>query len=251
MEDINPILGSWPYEPGEITVRKIVGGDGNPYIQLRLDLGLLQMAMTGRPDGRRPFGADCLLEFHQERLERHRAKTGGDDGFTLTAKECAELRDESIQYYRRYLGLYHLEEFEGVVRDTSRNLDCLDFMRQYAADESDRAAFEQYRAYIIMMHTRALTALALESEDFPAAVQAIGRGIDRIEGFLREIDQPDLIGRSLEIASLRQLEQEIRRRMPLDPVDELRQQLQAAVEVEDYELAAVLRDQLRELDAVE
>ena len=42
--DISDILADWPYEPGQISARKITGDDGKEKIQLRLDLGLLQMA---------------------------------------------------------------------------------------------------------------------------------------------------------------------------------------------------------------
>ena len=49
--DLRPILGGWEYEPGQIMVRKIVGLDGAVKIQMRLDLGVLQMESTGRPDG--------------------------------------------------------------------------------------------------------------------------------------------------------------------------------------------------------
>ena len=48
--DIEPIISDWPYRPDEITVRVIEGLDGQRKIQLRLDLGVLQMEFDGRPD---------------------------------------------------------------------------------------------------------------------------------------------------------------------------------------------------------
>jgi hypothetical protein len=50
-KDLRLITTDWPYEPGQINVRKIRGVDNRIKIQMRLDLGLLQMEMTGRPDG--------------------------------------------------------------------------------------------------------------------------------------------------------------------------------------------------------
>jgi hypothetical protein len=247
-EDITPILEHWPYEPGEITVRKVAGLDGSVKVQLRLDLGLLQMEVTGRPDGRRPHGFESLLAYHQDRLARYRREHGSDTGFALTAEECEELRAESTQYYHRYLGLYHLEDFEGVVADTSRNLDCLDFLRTYASDDDDRVVMEQYRPYILMMHARAKAAQALQHEDFAAALDEVHQGIRRIEAFLREVDQVQLVRRSVEIASLRRLEREILERRPTSPLEQLREQLKAAVAAEEFELAASLRDQLRRLE---
>src|SRR5262245_37546884 len=62
-KDIGPLLKGWDYEPGTINVRKINGADGSPKLQMRLDLGLLQMELTGRPDGAKPHGHDSLLEY--------------------------------------------------------------------------------------------------------------------------------------------------------------------------------------------
>jgi hypothetical protein len=45
MEDISPILQHWPYHPNNINVRLIEGADGKKKIQMRLDLGILQMEM--------------------------------------------------------------------------------------------------------------------------------------------------------------------------------------------------------------
>ena len=56
--DIGPILSKWKHKPGEVAVRCIAGRDGRPKIQMRLDLGLLQMEQDGRPDGRRPHGCE-------------------------------------------------------------------------------------------------------------------------------------------------------------------------------------------------
>ena len=49
--DLRRILAGWDYEPHQITVRKIAGDDGAIKIQMRLPLGVLQMEVSGRPDG--------------------------------------------------------------------------------------------------------------------------------------------------------------------------------------------------------
>jgi len=53
--DISHLLEHWDYQPGQVVVRKFTGKDGVPKIQLRVDLGLLQMNAEGRPDGKRPL----------------------------------------------------------------------------------------------------------------------------------------------------------------------------------------------------
>src|SRR3954449_4968329 len=154
-KDITPVLKGWDYESGTINVRKIYGLDGQPKLQMRLDLGLLQMEMNGRPDGVRPHGYESLLEYFENKLSDHTRRNGTELGFQIASSDCQSLREEAVMYYHRYLSLFVLEEFPAVVRDTARNLRVLDMCERYAVDEQDRLVLEQYRPYITMMNTRA------------------------------------------------------------------------------------------------
>src|ERR1700686_4799132 len=110
--DISALLDEWDYQPGQVVVRKFRGKDGLEKIQLRVDLGLLQMNAEGRPDGKRPFGRDSLLEHYAAQLEKYLATHGGDDtDFRLSAEDCAKLQQEAIQYHHRYICLFQLEDF--------------------------------------------------------------------------------------------------------------------------------------------
>ena len=81
----------------------------------------MQMEVDGRPDGMRPHGCESLLEYFEHQLDGHRDRNGTELGFHLTADQCQGLREEAVMYYHRYLSLFVLEDFEGVVRDTARN----------------------------------------------------------------------------------------------------------------------------------
>ena len=135
--DISKILRDWLYESGKLNVRLIEGDDGEPRIQMRLDLGLLQMMAEGRPDGQKPRGYDSLLEFQEARLDES-TDQNKEGEFALNEDDCRELREEAVQYYHRYMALLVLDDFEGVVRDTSRNLRVLDLCAKHASTESDR-----------------------------------------------------------------------------------------------------------------
>src|ERR1041385_5820025 len=112
--DISPLLDQWPYKPGQVVVRKLKGKDGKEKIQLRVDLGLLQMNVEGRPDGKRPYGHTSLLEYYQARLYKHvAANNGSDEGFKLKAEDCAKLQLEALQYHHRYICLLQLGDFAG------------------------------------------------------------------------------------------------------------------------------------------
>src|SRR2546428_12390056 len=123
--DLNSILNDWPHENGNIKVRKIAGLDGREKLQLRVDLGVLQMEMTGRPDGQRPHNCESLLAYPQTRAVR--ADEHAED-YELSPGQCTELQQEGIQYYHRYLSLFQLNDFARVVRGTQRNLDIFDLV---------------------------------------------------------------------------------------------------------------------------
>src|ERR1700677_1661091 len=130
--DLNDLLRDWPHEPGMIKVRKILGADGKEKVQLRIDLGLIQMETTGRPDGQEPHDCESLLDYHQERARRAEKK---GNPLTLNADEVGELQQEGVQYYHRYISFFQLCDYRGVIRDTQRNLDMFSFVAKHAERE--------------------------------------------------------------------------------------------------------------------
>jgi hypothetical protein len=242
--DIGPVLRGWDYEPGTINVRKIKGLDGQPKLQMRLDLGLLQMEITGRPDGAKPHGCESLLEYFEKKLSDHRRKHGTELGFHLGAQECQNLREEAVMYYQRYLSLFVLEDFPGVVRDTARNLRVLDICGKYAEEEQDRLVLEQYRPYIMMMNTRAQASILSKDERFPEALAIIESGLAKIKDFFEQFGQEEAYGHSNEVKVLKRFAKEVRKKLPVDPMQRLQRKLDRAVRDERYEEAAVLRDKL-------
>lgn len=242
--DLRRILAGWEYEPGQITVRKISGDDGTVKIQMRLDLGVLQMESKGRPDGRRPHGDESLLDHHEKRLNTYKEKNGTDLGFELTTDESQALRDETVQYYHRYLAEFVLEDFQAVERDTARNLRVLDLVGKYGQDENDRLSLEQYRPYLIMMNTRAQVHLALRQGRFKTALARVEAGLTRIQEIYADAGVEDALEESTEAGILMSLQKEIRARMPADPVAKLETELEKAVDEERYEDAAVLRERI-------
>jgi hypothetical protein len=249
-EDISDVIEDWEFEPGALIVRKIMGDDGTPKIQMRLELGLIQMEYTGRPDGARPHRAESYLHYCKGKLDRHTRRTGSADGFRLGQKECGRLQSESLLYYYRYLSLFHLGEYEQVVADTARNLEAAEFLRRYAETEEDRYSIEQYRAYILMMNAQARGRLAREQARLYDALGIVREGIRKIQRFLDE--SAGMFGTeddSHEIRLLRDLEKEVLDELPEDSIEKLQLELAKAVAEERFEKAASLRDRIRMLQA--
>jgi len=242
IRDLRTILDGWGFEQGKVSVRKIIGRDGREKIQTRIDLGVLQLECTGRPDGARPCGCESLLAYHERRLQEHIEIYGDDEDFVLSPEDCRDLRHEAYLYYQRFLSLYVLEEYEGVVEDTVRNLRVIDLSDRYAATERDRAMLAPQRAYVMMMHTRAMAQLALGRDSAETALRAIEAGVAELESRVGDEEEGDPY--LDEARTLRELRVEILEALPEDSPIRLRSELEAAIACEDYERAAELRDRL-------
>ncbi len=242
IRDLRTILDGWDFEPGKISVRKIIGRDGREKIQTRIDLGVLQMDCTGRPDALRPQGCESLLDYQEQRLRAHIAASGNDEDFLLSPEECRDLRHEAYLYYQRYLSLYVLEEYDGVERDTTRNLRVIDLCEHYGAAARDRELLRSQRAYVTMMNTRAKAQLAVARGRADTALSIVESGISDLERQYDEEEEDDSWLR--EADTLRVLRREILERLPEDTPAKLQSELEWALATEDYEQAAKLRDRL-------
>lgn len=244
--DLNDLLENWPHETGQIKVRKITGRDGEEKVQLRLDLGLIQMEMQGRPDGMRPKGHESLLVFHQEQARKAEAKGGS---YELAPDDCGELQQEGIQYYHRYLSLFQLEDFAAVVRDTQRNLDLFEFVSEHTDRDDIAWSFAQFVPYVTMMNTRARAALHLEKNRLEDALKEIDKGREKIQEFYAEHEQNENAEKSAELSFLDEWSDELRAKRPISKIDKMRREMESAIAHEAYERAAQLRDAIRALDA--
>jgi len=233
--DLNSLLKDWPHESGAIKVRKVSGLDGREKLQLRIDLGLLQMEMDGRPDGQRPHNCESYLVYHQRRALR--AAERGED-YELTPEQCGELQQEGIQYYHRYLSLFQIDEFEGVIRDTQRNLDLFTFVDEHSEREDLVWSFQQFRPYVLMMNTRARVSILLADGQFGDALSEIEKGRDRISEFFQQSAFPELEAKSSEIAFLDEWLEEVRAKRPLSKLEVMEREMERAIQGERYERAA-------------
>ncbi|MFQ5808425.1 MAG: UvrB/UvrC motif-containing protein [Armatimonadota bacterium] len=250
-KDISPILDAWEYKPEQVVVRKITGADGKPKLQLRLDLGLLQMELDGRPDGQRPHGEESLFEYYLAQLRNHSAEYDTEAGFVLSPDDCHDLQEEALQYYHRYLSLLAVGDYARAERDTARNLHVFDFVFKHAMRESDKWALERYRPYVILMNTRARVSASLEEGDRDRAIRRIRQGMERIKQSFGDRDEGQPEDRSAELAFLGAWLQDVKASHPPGPAAKLREELEWAVDVEDYERAAQIRNEIRKLEASE
>lgn len=240
--DLNAILGDWPYNPQLINARWIVAQDGSRKLQMRLDLGVLQMEPAGRPDGQRPHGHDTLLAWY---LAREDAEGHDTYGFVIEAAECGDLQQEAAQFYYRYISLYALRDLDGVIADTDHTLGILDLVSRHVVDDDLAWQFLQFYPYIRMMNARALAEKAAEAHAYDEAIGELEEGIEDIRMFWRDNGDEEDEEESREIELLTDLLGDLRGSRPRSEVDRLQDELSRAIASENYEKAARLRDAIK------
>lgn len=250
IDDISQVLRDWPFasESG-LQVRTVEGRDGAPKLQIRIDLGVLQMETVGRPDGIRPFGRESLLDHYRQTAEEHRARTGWYEGFELSTSDCAALRQESLQYYHRRITRMALQDYAGAVQDADHNLSILELLKAFARDREDWLASDQYRPFIMSHRVQALALMHLSGqEDVKAAFVEVERGIRQVKEIFAEQQRLDEFEDSSEYASLDELRRKLEARYGISYRQRLRLMLDDALRREDPDQASELRSQLRRLE---
>ncbi len=236
-QHIDSVLKDWPYDPDAVSVRLVEGTDGRELIQMRIEMGLLQLETSGRPDGERPEGATSYLDY----LREHYQTKDADDPFT--PDECAECDREFVMYYHRRICWLAMREFRKAVLDADHTLNLMDLCRDRSPDEEWTVSHEQYRPFV-MFHRIQAEALAELDQDGPeSAVAAVNKGLDRMQaifeahGVDHAFDENELVERLVEFRET------LREKFSVGKT--LDEQLAEAVAQEEYEKAARLRDAIR------
>ena len=243
--DITDILQSWEFDPDN-QVRIIQAADGRDVLQIRQPLGIEQYELDGRPDGKSFEGRECYLDVVKEKLQEHASALGAEEGFRVSREQFRLLQNEGILYYYRYLILFQIGDFERTVRDTEHNLQICDLVEKHAESEEDKKEILQYRPYILRMFAIAKAMISLHQQLKAAAREILESAIEEIES-MPSIDTPAF--QFERIRSLKYLRSTLKQVMEqkTSPLDQLRKELDTAVQEENYELAAELRDKIRTL----
>ena len=248
-EDITHILQTWDYDPDDLT-RIIKADDGRAILQVRQPLGIEQYELEGRPDGEKPEGRECYLDIYLEQLEEFKKSQGTDEGFTISHEDFLRLQNEGIIYYYRYLVLFQMGDFERTARDTDHNLTICELTERYVETEKDKKELLQYKPYILRINAISKAMISLNKQLKTAAAQILESAIELIQN-MPNIESPAFQFEKLR--SLHSLKATLKQIMDkkISNLDKLRSELAKAVEVENYEEAAELRDKIREMESQE
>jgi hypothetical protein len=242
--DLTELMKSWPYDGEEMrnNFRRLKAEDGREILQVREPLGIQQMEYAGRPDGFRPQGMATWLEYYQDQARI-------TPGFSLGHEDCVRLMQEGILFYQRYLILYQMEDWLGVVRDTDRNLQYFDFTGEHAENQEDALTLEQYRPYLLRMNAVGKAQILRENASHERAIELLELTLAKIRT-LDPVNSPVFKMESDKaVKHLGQFIAELRKTQPENELERLQRMKQEAVRREDFEAAARLRDQIQMLES--
>lgn len=234
--DIDFILRQWPFKSGVIAARLVRASDGREVLQMRIEMGLLQMEVTGRPDGEHPGGADTCLDWLQE-LDRVEG-----DAFALNDEQCAEIDREFLQFYHRRICCLALRQFARAVADADYTLALMDFVAGRSSNQQWMLSHEQYRPFVLFHRIQAAAMLELQDSGPEPAIETINQGLGQMReiftkfGAEEQFDQDELVGQ------LNTIKESLRQEYRVGKT--LAEQLADAVAAEEYERAARLRDEI-------
>jgi hypothetical protein len=226
-DDLTGLLHHWAYRPDDFTARLLEGADGRPLLQIRVELGILQLEMNGRPDGLRPDGFETVLKAVR--------------GTTLTVDSARSLRDEIIQFEYRAQSLLFLGEHAKAAHDANHMLQAARLLYEQAPESVDRDSSLAPLLRSIAIRARAAAEAALAGSRTDLAKLALEGGLSE----LRELLSDGHFEQCNEVHLLTGMKDVLIPRLPASQRVELQDRIRAAIAAENYELAAILRDELR------
>ncbi len=204
--NLDTLLQDWPFRPGEVNVRRVQGADGRPLLQLRIEMGIMQMETIGRPDGARPHGYKNYLTYLKQRQLRQ------EHEFRFSSRDREEIDREFLQYYHRRLCWLAIHVYRGVIFDAEHTLGLLEWIQQFASDADPKwiESHEQFRPFILAHIARAKANLAIQAGNPIVALREVRKIYAAIHQIYcgYDIEEP-LIENDELLVELRQIEQKI------------------------------------------
>jgi hypothetical protein len=244
--DLDELTSGWDCPPGELRARAIVGRDGRELVQLRIDLGVMQMFSDGRPDGQRHRGHASAAEFitHELRVGGHLLESDWcelDREVTQTnyrRMACAAVAESALQANddqsaRRYI--------RQALEDAATCLTDLKLMNHRHAPVPEELA--SLPPTLVFDRARLAAQVRVIEGQFEEAIDQADAGAASLESLLVSLGyDEEQCDEDPGLRYLRTLSRHLRREYGVTMT--LSEQLAQAIANEDFETAAELRDEL-------
>jgi hypothetical protein len=234
--DLDAIFRDWPFKPGVISARLEQASDGRQVLQMRIDMGILQMEMVDRPDGEKPGGERTYLEWLEKQAAEH------DKDFKLASEQCMELDREFLQFYHRRICCLALRQFARAMADAEHTLRLMDFLAKYSQNPEWTQSHEQYRPFVLFHRVQAAAMVELQRSGPEGAIELLNQGLDDMKSLFISLDIEGQFDNDELVGQLVELKESLRQEYHVGRT--LAEQLSDAVASEQYEHAARLRDEI-------
>ena len=208
------MLSQWPHQPGKVQARVVSSENGPERLQVRIELGILQMELTGHPEG-----STAIYE------------AMSDDCDVLDGQTCLALQREAALYAYRAFILSVLERHAGVVKDMIRNLAVMSMIIRSGDAEVDRSRARSLTVQFLMIQARSRAAFAASRGDFGLARRTLESDMEEIRDALKLAGRGDDPENTPEIQLLKGMQDMFVPRLPASQRQEMEDRLAAAVDV--------------------
>ena len=216
--------------------------DHGKKIRIVTDRGTFYFNVDGRPDG----GDSVLPNFIEKRSLHLRDSF---EAFTLSDYDVQSLSEEAFLYRLRREYFFKVGDYARAIRDVNTGIQIIELITLHADNPELRIFFIQFRPDQEIFKRTAEARLAIQQKDYFLARQRV----ELAAAFVREFSQlhgeafpEDWLEKRLE--QLKSVYDEFGKMWENDlsplrnSLPSIEQQLKTAIEFEDYERAAELRD---------
>ncbi len=249
--DLDELISGWECPPGELRARVVVGRDGSELLQLRIDLGVMQMLPAGRPDGQRCHGLPTAREYVEHELRVTEGALSNEDWQELE-RELVQTNYRRVAYSTLAEDALHANDtdqasrfIQGALVDIQACLGSLELMVDRETITDEHAAL---RPTLVFDQARLRSQLAIVESHYEEAIEHAEAGALVLDELLEEIGfDEELREQDPGVMYLMELGRRLRQEYGITRT--LREELEAAIDNEDFERAADLRDELARRNA--
>ena len=202
-QDIDYVMEGWDYKPGTVQARLVQARGGRQVIQMRVDLGILQIETTAKPDG---TGRMAKLPTWLICKSRRGWQPATAARFCLTEEQCQEADQEFLQYYHRRICWLALRNYARAMADADHTLALMDFVKEHSPSDEYLQAHEQYRGFVLFQRTQAAAALQVEKGSPENAVDELRAGLEKLREFFAAFDMEEEMEEDGMVQHLRKVE---------------------------------------------
>jgi len=252
--DIGQILDGWPKEEKKVTARIFTDKYGQDHLQMRINCGLMQMYLDGRPDGATVNGCQTFLDYIEQLVIKDGSLVEYEGVHETDVWD--ELDREMTQFYYRRIALLaagrdaQKEEnielakkcFRRAARDAEYTLRAMEFIQEYSDDEDYIEIHQRAKSFVVWHRVVANAQQEILDENFDCAIELVKEGRKEITDIYKQRGLSKWLKYDPSISELEEFEKHLRKKYDVKLT--LKEQLEEAIAKEDYERAAKLRNKL-------